>query len=222
MKKGHPSFAAKRPNPVAATYNNRSDLGIRLLGPHQPKEFIMTATMESTLTPAGASLIIHRRGRWSRVTVDRWRITDATEVEQWWADGVALAAAYACFGRGRTTAVESTIGSVAWEAMCPREDELALVQAFTAVDNHDFTAVVDYIRGRVWADAPAYRRWIAASDDHNATATGLPVPVQMMPARQARSVQHRVDPATELSAMMRTNPYPVIASICHGTPAANL
>jgi hypothetical protein len=179
----------------------------------------MTAAMESTLTPAGALLVIRRRGRWSRVSVDRWRITDASEAEQWWADGVALAAAYACFGRGRTTAVESTIGSVAWEAMCPREDELALVQAFTGVEGHDFACVADYIRDRVWADAPAYRRWIAVADSRDVTAAGLPVPCQLMPARQARCVQRRVDRDAELSAMMRPTPCPVLAAAGHESPA---
>jgi hypothetical protein len=179
----------------------------------------MNATLESTLTPEGASLIIRRRGRWSTVSVDRWRITDATECEQWWADGVALAATYACFGRGRTTPVETIVGAVDWEALCPREDELALIQAFVGVERHDFALAANYIREHAWVDAPAYRRWIAGAESHDVPAAELPIPFQMMPARQARTVQRRVDRATELSAMMRPATRPAVTEV---NPEASL
>jgi hypothetical protein len=180
----------------------------------------MAAALESTLTPAGASLIIRRRGRWSTVSIDRWRITDATEVEQWWADGVALAATYACFARGRTTPVESIIGAVDWAAMCPREDELALVQAFVGVERHDFTLVANYIRDRVWPDAPSYQRWITAAESHNVSASELPIPPQTLPARQSQTVYRRMDRVTERSAMTSSIHWPAVTPVSDETPAA--
>jgi len=168
----------------------------------------MTPTRDSQLTPAGASLIIRRRGRWSTVSVDRWRIADATVVEQWWADGVALAAAYACFDRGRATPVETMVGPIDWQAMCPREDEIALVQGFIGVERHDFVLTASYVSQRAWVDAPAYRVWIASAEALDIATVGLPVPAPMTPARQTRSTQRRVDRTAEISTRRAPVPSP--------------
>ena len=163
----------------------------------------------TTTTPAGAALTARRHGRWSTVTVDRSGIADATPTQQWWADGVALAATYSCWDRGRVDTIETMAGPVDWYAMCPREDESALVGAYLAVEAENFGPVAAYVLACTWQESPAFLGWAANAERYSGDAADVPSstspqpPVRSVLRRMALPVERRrdlvpiVDPASK-------------------------